>query len=530
MRVLLLTILSICLLPSFGYAVVRPLLGTGDFPAAVDVINRWHDEQRLNVMVLVEVVNGDIGYTEEKGGLVGRLRIEVELESLDGRVISEKRPVRTAVLDPERAGSRTEFQIFGVLLENVPFRNGRIRCRVYDVRSPKTGLLNEMRRLVRVSSCAGAWSATSSARPETGLALEDPLFLAHAPLMEWRPGMDTAEDGRLLHDYIHPARRYGLEQDSLQLFLPMWPADGGLPLAESAAGLRVQVTNLDMDFAITDTVAIDPTGQGALMAGRPAALVYELDVNLLPEGTYLLSIGPLGGEGRGIVAEFDVVWRLAALGRNRNELLGEGRSVLFGRELDDFLAASPAEQERRLRTFWDGLNPDPEDPVNMTHLEFQYRLAFVREFLGGFGQFGARDARGEVFLALGMPDEVRGERMPMSFRDQDDARIKVYDRFAPDREGTMARGNSGSLDSSPYSLTDAIPQPWSHRAEMQRQTTVQSATHLQAFELWLYDRGGDSLWRNRFSATGMGQRFLFVDRTGTGEYFLESSNIVEGEE
>ena len=36
--------------------------------------------------------------------------------------------------------------------------------------------------------------------------------------------------------------------------------------------------------------------------------------------------------------------------------------------------------------------------------------------------------------------------------------------------------------------------------------------------------------KNRFSAAGMGQRFLFVDRSGTGEYFLESSNIVQGEE
>ena len=118
----------------------------------------------------------------------------------------------------------------------------------------------------------------------------------------------------------------------------------------------------------------------------------------------------------------------------------------------------------------------------------------------------------------------------MNFRDQDDARIKVYDRFAPDREGTMARGNSGSVDTSPYSAADAIPQPWSHRAERGRVGTQYSATHLQGYELWLYDRGGRSLFDNRFSATGMGQRFLFVDRSGTGEYFLESSNIVQGEE
>ncbi|RKZ10900.1 hypothetical protein DRQ50_14140, partial [bacterium] len=75
--VLVTVILLSCCLFSGSQAVVRPLLGTGEFPAAVDVINRWQGEQRLDVMVLVEVVNADIGYSEEKGGLVGRLRIEV---------------------------------------------------------------------------------------------------------------------------------------------------------------------------------------------------------------------------------------------------------------------------------------------------------------------------------------------------------------------------------------------------------------------------------------------------------------------
>jgi GWxTD domain-containing protein len=194
------------------------------------------------------------------------------------------------------------------------------------------------------------------------------------------------------------------------------------------------------------------------------------------------------------------------------------------------MAASPLEQELQLKAFWDERNPDPEEPINAVYLEFQYRLAFVRQFLGGFDEFGARDARGEVFLALGMPDEVRTGRMPQSFRDQDDARIKVFDRFAPEREGTMQRGGSGSQDVSPYNTWDAIPQPWSHRAEKARTTTQHTSTHLQGFELWLYDRGGSSLWRSQFSATGMGQRFLFIDRTGTGEFFLESSNIVQGEE
>ncbi len=527
---LLFALLGAVLSPTVGFALVRPLEGSGEFRTSVDVVNRWRSEDRLDVMILVEAVNAELGYSEEDGGLVARLRVEVKLEGFDGQVIYEKRNVRSPALTPERAGSRTEFQIFGVLLENVPFRDGRIRCEVYDVRSPKTGLLNQMRKKVRTSSSAGAWAATRNPRPQRGLALEDPLFLVQAPLVDWQPGVGADEAGGQLHDFIHPARRYGLEQDRLQVFLPMWPAAGGVPLAATEQGLRVQVTNLEMDFALNDTVEIDNVGRGALVAGRPAALFYELDVNLLPEGVYLLSIAPLAGEGVGVLTEFNVVWRLSALARNQRQMVGEGRTVFYGEDLDAFLAASPVEQEVMLKRFWDDLNPDPENPVNEVHLEFQYRQAFVTQYFGGFDEHGTKDARGEVFMALGMPDEVRNEHMPMNFRDQDDARIKVFDRFAPERGGTMVRGNTGSLDPSPYSAQDMIPQPWSYRAETGRRTQLHSATHLQGYELWLFDRGGRPLYRNRFSTAGMGQRFLFVDRSGTGEYFLESSNIVQGEE
>jgi GWxTD domain-containing protein len=231
--------------------------------------------------------------------------------------------------------------------------------------------------------------------------------------------------------------------------------------------------------------------------------------------------------------EFDVVWRLEALGRHRNQIMGEARTVMEGKDLSKFMTASPAEQEKLMDDFWDGLNPDPESPVNEVYLEFQYRLAYVRKFLGGFGQLGANDERGEVFLLLGPPDEMQLHHTPMNFRDQDDARIKVFQRFAPDREGSTAKGgSSGGTQSniSPYQEEGGIPMPYSRRSEVQRRGAVGSASHSYAFELWKYDDGGNSLFVNRFSDKGFGQRFLFVDRTGSGDYSLESSNILQGEE
>jgi len=526
--------LWILFLPAAAEAMLHPLDGAGNFHTYVDVVNRWVSEDRLDVLVLIEVANGDLEYKEEKGGFVGRMRLEVQLAGFDGEIISQKRHLRTKILSAEESGSRTLFQVFGVVLEDVPFRAGRLNCQVYDVNRRRPGLFNQVTKRNSRSECSTAWFAEAGPRASAGIALEDPLFLVHAPFIQWNPSssVEGGGDDGWLHDYMHPSRRYGLEQDRLQIFQPVWPPAGGIALDDSNQGFMVRVVSLDMEYAIVDTVGIDQRGRAALSAGRPVALFYELDVNLLPEGAYRMSLAPLGGQGRATLVEFDVVWRLEALGRHRSQILGEGRTVLEGDELSAFVAASPAEQEKLMDDFWDRLNPDPESPVNEVYLEFQYRLAYVRKFLGGFGQLGANDERGEVFLLMGPADEVQIHHMPMNFRDQDDARIKVYNRFAPDREGSEAKGGNveGTQGLDPYQDLGGIPMPFSRRAEAQRRTQVYSPTHNFAFELWEYNDVGNTLFDNRFSRKGMGQRFLFVDRTGSGDYSLESSNILQGEE
>ncbi len=527
-------ILVSLLLPLQAGAALHPLDGGGNFHTSVDVINRWVDEDQLDVMVLIEVNNADIKFKKEEKGFVGRLRVEIRLESLDGQVITRKRQIRTPSVRESDAASRTQFQVFGVLLEDVPFREGRLDCGVYDVNRRKRGILNSARRNSASSECSTAWVAEHSPRPAAGVALEEPLFLVQAPMDAWNPATVSkhVEQAGWLHDYVHPSRRYGLQEDHLQIFQPVWPQAGGVPVDYEPAGLRVEVVNLGMDFALRDTVHFDRRGRQALAAGRPAALFYELDVNLLPEGAYLLSLAPLDGRGRGSLTRFDVIWRLAALGKHRGLVLGEGHTVFMGKELAHFLGSSPAEQEKLLNDFWDDLNPDPESPVNPAYLEFQYRLAYVQKFLGGFGEYGAVDERGEVFLLLGPANEIQTQRMPMNFRDQDDARIKVYQRFAPDREGTEAKGApiGGSQSINPYEAVGGVPMPYSHSAERDRSTIVYSASHNFPFELWKYDNGGNPLFPNRFANKGMGQRFLFIDQTGNGEYTLESSNVLQMEE
>lgn len=513
-------------------AMLHPLDGSGNFHSYVDVVNTWVAEDRLDVMVLIEVANADLKFEVEDGKYVARIRLEVQLEGPDGLVITQKRHIRTPALSESDASTTTLFQVFGLVFEDVKIRSGRFNCQIYDVNRRRPGILNQASKKNTRSTCSTAWVAEDAPRASDGIALEDPLFLVLAPFDDWHPEsiQESAGDEGWLHDYAHPSRRYGLEQDRLQIFQPVWPPAGGVDLAEGEVGLRVQVVSLDMEYALNDTIVFDRRGRAALAAGRPAALFYELDVNLLPAGAYRMSLAPLDGIGRGSLVEFDVVWLLESLGRHRSQVLGEARTVLEDDALNEFLAASPAEQEKLLDDFWEALNPDPESPVNSVYLEFQYRLAYVRKFLGGFGEYGANDDRGQVFLLLGPADEVQLHHMPMNYRDQDDARIKVFERFAPDREGTTAKGgsNEGSQSISPYQDIGGIPMPYSHRAEQQRMGEIYSASHYYGFELWKYDNVANTLFPNEFSKKGMGQRFLFVDQSGTGEYVLQSSNILQG--
>ncbi|MBK8166408.1 MAG: GWxTD domain-containing protein [bacterium] len=533
--------LAVLAAPPVEAGLLQPLDGRGNFHSYVDVVNRWRDEEQLDVLVLVSVANGDLMSRVEEGRQVARLRLEVTLTGPDGREVTQTRHVRSRPLAARDASSRTLRQVFGVLLRDVPFRDGHLACVVTDVNRRRPGLLNAIDGRDARSEAAADWFAEASPRPEAGLALDDPLFLLHAPLTAWNPetaSVATESDG-LVGDYVHPPRTYGIEQDHLQLVVPVWPPAGGVRDPAQLAGLRLHLLSDDGIFALTDSIRFDARGRAALEGGRPAYLFYNLDVNQLPEGSYQLALAPLGGQGRGQMSGFSVVWRLGTLGRHQDLVAGEGFTVFDGAQRDRFLEASPTEREAMLDDFWERLNPEPGSPINPVRLEFQYRVAYVQQNLGGFGPRGALDGRGEVYILMGAPDSQERQPMPLNHRDQDDARVRVYDRFALERPGSTAKGAeapSGQTPTSPYQTIGGIPiagsveAPRSRHAERDRLGMLFKAGREMGFELWKYDNGGKPLFMNRLAGKGMGQRFLFVDRTGTGLYEIESSNVIQGED
>ena len=117
----------------------------------------------------------------------------------------------------------------------------------------------------------------------------------------------------------------------------------------------------------------------------------------------------------------------------------------------------------------------------------------------------------------------------MNSGDLDDARVKVFDRYAPDRESVMAKGTITQQEVAPHER-GTIPMPYSRLAEQQRRNKQFQASHNFGFELWKYDGGGRALFPNRFSMMSLGSRFLFVDRSGAGHFQLESSNLIQGDD
>ena len=348
------------------------------------------------------------------------------------------------------------------------------------------------------------------------MLVHEPLFLTNTPGALWRPEAGSAflPEASVLTDYLHPSRRYGIGEETLQIFFEIEPRDVA-PGAPATERLFMQILSSDLDFALRDTVPvkIDPVSLAA-QDGR-VGVYYECDVNQLPPGIYQLSCAPLDGPGVPFLSEFYVVWSLGSLTRHHDEVRGEGMTLLQGDELDAFLAAGQIEREAILERFWSALDPDPETPRNEVHMEFRRRVAYVRTYLGGFGRSGAKDDRGRTYLLLGPPDRIQQQVIPTDQQDLEDAVTRVRDAYTPLRDGAWAKAGN------------AIPMPTSYESRRDLAARRTGMVLQGAFELWIYNNKGDQIFPNMYSDRTLGLRFLFVDRRGYGHYSLETTNAWE---
>jgi len=489
-------------------ALVRPLDGAGGFTAVLDYANLPAADGAADVLLLFSVANDGLRWRERAGGgLGGSLAVEATLVADDGREHACRETIALAARSRGEAASPTSYQVFTLRLPGVAAGRGALRCRLED-----RGDAGSAGR-TNVSSVAvqGEWFRETPPADLRGLWLHAPLFLSGAPQLSAGAAAAPRLDGDRLAMFLHPNRRYGLEQERLQVTFDaeavgLGPGDRGrLPRT-----LLMQVLARDLDYVVRDTLALGLDDE-AFAAGGVAAVTWSYDVNRLPPGSYQLSCAPLDGWGNAWVVEFDVIWQLQAINLPAGDTEAMGRLVLLGDRREAFLQSGRSGREAILAEFWDELDPVPATAGNEALEEFRQRVSYVNRFLGGMGRTGPVDDRGLVYLLLGRPDEVEKQDVPANALDFEDALSRVHDSFLPANEGLVLRDQ----------YTDAEQSVLAVRERLDRATSQEK---YKAFELWKYRSRGRPLFPNQYTAAPLGLNFLFLARLGGGIYTLESTN------
>ncbi len=511
----------------------RPVEGGGYFDFTCDAVNLAREDGTVDVVVMITVPHRELTFELDAGSYRARVRAIVTLTGtttgLDSKVVDAVKTHRLTSRNQSEAESQTLRQDFMVVLPRVSLQTGELVVRVEDLNRRRPGLQYLATDHRAYAEAAADW-ASLPIRETSGLAVGDAVFMAHAPIRTWElDGRPTPAGGGGPWDYINPPRRYGLEAEALQLYFTIEPPRRVEDRERAARRpLLVRIESDALDFALVDTIETTAAVQSALVAGRAAAVYWEMDAGGLPPGGYRLGLAPLDDVGRSLLSSFDVVWSLEQLTHTRDDLLGEGRTVLQGDDLAAFEAAGHAEREQILARFWDDRDPTPEDPLNEGRAEFNRRVNYVKNFLGGFGPNGAQDPRGRVYLLLGEPDSAREEVMPMNEKFVETARVMVFERFAVVADGIEGSeawaGASDYTDSDPGTPGSAVGfVPYNYMADILA-TKNRASDNTRSYLFWSYDEAGDQLFLNSYTGLGGGLRFLFIDQTGMGQYKLDSSN------
>lgn len=511
-----------------------PVEGVGNFRFTCDVMTAPCDDGTADVAAVLSIANRDLTFVTEAGRSSAQVRVTLRLVGTDGTTNEAVTTKRLHTARKVDADSPTLRQEFVVVLRGVVIPVGTCEVMVEDLQRRRPGLNHVATDRLAYALAVADWHAPAR-REARGLAIGDAVYLSHAPIRRW------SEEGRLQPpglggpwDYVNPGRRYGLGCESVQFYATIEPPQRVEDRQRAATrSILVRIESDHLDFALVDTIITTDAVRRALVSGRTAAVYWEMDAGGLPPGEFRLGLAPIDTVGRGLLSTFSVVWRLEKLARRTDDLLGEGRTVLYGADREAFESASPVEQGLILDEFWRHTDPTPGDRYNEALAEFRRRVEFVRNYLGGFGAFGAKDPRGRVYLVLGSPDSAQEEAMPLNEIQVEDARRQVYERYRPEQIGSFFQGVDGAGGSSysllPGSRPYSNPIPYSYTADKVNRAK-RSGDSSRGFLLWRYDQGGSQLFHNSYSGRGGGMQFLFIDRLGKGEYVLDSDNTwLEGD-
>jgi len=502
---------------------VRPLESEGEIAAVLDVHDRPGDDGGMDLVLMFAVPNRELAFSEDGGGRHrGRIAVDVDLVQPDGSTLTRHEEMIVTALHADDVSSGVALQTLSLNLGNVTAPYATLTCTLTDVAASRVVSRGEAPRPPR-AEFRGVWVSPEAVSEVAGLYLHDPLFVAGAPLGMLPEGLEDLPplQRQLIADHLHPTRRYGLEQDRLQVIFDVEAATRGSEAPRvMPTELMIQVLAKELDLAYRDTIVVMDDPHAFIASGGRATVSWELDVSDLPPGSYQLSCAPLDGLANAWVNEFDVIWSMEALTRPRDELLLVGFLVLTDDELDRFERAGAVEQEAILARFWQENDPDPATRINEAEIEFRERMNYVRLNLGGFGRRRPMDDRADVYLMLGPPDEIEKQVVPINSDSFEDAMSKVFNAYIPIHQGLIAESdneNRKNFDTANTSI----------QAERKKRAMATSPERVKAFELWTYKGSGHSLFPNQYSSLAIGMRFLFLARLSEGTYHLESTNATD---
>ncbi|MBU0741148.1 GWxTD domain-containing protein [bacterium] len=543
---LLTATLAALLAGSAGAALVRPYPGYGNFPITVDVAYRWQDDGSLDLEVLVEVRSGHLMFVRAMRELPFQsdLDVAIRLEGLDGSLheLDEHVVIRERTLEDATFQDRVHNLAF--LLANVTAPGGDLGVRVVDRHQERRGARGFRDRPNAFSEMHCYWVAPEPPSDFAGFSLGDPLFLRgyrDVDIFGRSILRDVDEARAAMLEHLHLGRLYGLRQRFLQFAYEVYPPDENRADVLTHDGLLVQVVSRELRFSVTDTLAFDDTQRTNLGLGRPVMVFHEIDVESLPPGAYLLSCAPLDGKGRPWVTEFDVVWSMSVPRRRGDEELAVARLLLPPDAVAAFGGADPVGRTDMLDAFWAPLDPEPDTPQNEAWIEFQERIGYVRQHLGGFSLDGSLDPRAEVYLRLGTPSRVVFERDPSneSLRtDPHQDKWTDFKGFVDSYQGmntisvggvspSMSGDKSATSDMSvqhpgrgqttgrfPGSRTEPLIGTYQHR--LARHSRGNTFTQEPVSETWVYAHGGFPLFPHTWSdCVPRGFQFVFLPEKGS---------------
>ncbi len=530
-------------------ALVRPYPGYGNFPIVVDVAYRWRDGGALDLEVLVEVRSGHLLFVRAMRELPFQadLDVSIRLEGREGSLYELEEHVVIREKTLEAATSRERVHNLTFLLENVAAPAGDLGVRVVDRHQERSGYRGFRERPNAFSEMHCWWVAPQPPADFEGFSLGDPLFLrgySEVDVFGRRTLRDPDRARAAMLEDLHLGRLYGLKQRHLQFACEIYPPDENRADVLGHDGVLVQVVSRELRFATADTISLTDTQRISLGVGRPVMLFHEIDVESLPPGAYLLSCAPLDGKGRPWVTEFDVVWSMGVPRRRGDEELAVARLVLPPEEVAMFEGADSVRRAEMLDAFWAPLDPAPDTPQNEAWIEFQERVGYVRQHLGGFGLDGALDPRAEVYLRLGTPSRVVFEKDPSNESLRTDPNQDTWTDFRAFLDSyqssstisvggvspSMSMAKSTSRDVSvqapgfgqttgrfPGSRVDVLIGMYQHR--LARHSKANTFAEEPVAETWFYGHGGFPLFPHAWS-DGAARGFQFVFLPDEGRYEL----------